>query len=484
MDRTYQKLIRLGIDLTPLGFERRDENIPYFCTPKGASILGWAGVDGIHYCRIRGFGDMIFAVSPMNSPHFVRPIAENFADLLRLLLACGDVALLEQAWQWNAAQFDAAKAEDTQTEEQKNVLQTLATQFSLEPMPDPWRYVTNLQAHFDFSRIRYTEEMDDPDMNPDASCFPKKWGVFYGGGFLSQSANRQRAGKALPIRRQFLWAGHTWVIPAAYVCSKGVVVDFCMQTDGETDVDFLPQLEVNGKTLTAACGFKSVFNASDDATSEAAWVLAHYGLDRATGWHITRTSFAWQGRKPNAVRTISLTLTPQPVPVPGPRFCVHAPGDTLLLQDPTCETVYTLTVLAIERQALQRTCLEDHEYFYPTHYTAIRYTISPEPAAPFQVMDCDAGDHPLAIASPNPLQPEATQGAAIGIIGGADGPAVIVMGACDKTCHTVCSALHFEPEEQDPEWQMVFFEQRYAVFQIDLLPCGEQTVQSDESSGN
>ena len=86
MDRTYQKLIRLGIDLAPLGIERRTENIPYFCTPKGASILGWAGVDGIHYCRIRGFGDMVFAVSPMNAPRFVRPIAENFTSLLRLLL--------------------------------------------------------------------------------------------------------------------------------------------------------------------------------------------------------------------------------------------------------------------------------------------------------------------------------------------------------------------------------------------------------------
>lgn len=63
MDRTYQKLIRLGIDLAPLGIERRTENIPYSCTPKGASILGWAGVDGIHYCRIRGFGDMVLPLA-------------------------------------------------------------------------------------------------------------------------------------------------------------------------------------------------------------------------------------------------------------------------------------------------------------------------------------------------------------------------------------------------------------------------------------
>ena len=473
MDRTYQKLIRLGIDLAPLGIERRTENIPYSCTPKGASILGWAGVDGIHYCRIRGFGDMVFAVSPMNAPRFVRPIAENFTSLLRLLLACGDAALLEQAWQWDAAQFEAARAEDPQTEEQKSVLQTLAAQFSLEPMPDPWQYVTNLQAAFDFSRIRYTEEIDDPDMNPDASWFPKEWKVFYGADFLARSANRQRPGKAVPIRKQFAWAGHTWVIPAVYVCSKGIVVDFCMQSDAGTNVHFEPQLEVNGKTLTAACSFGIVFSPEDDDPSEAAWVLEHYGLDQTTGWQITRAAFAWRSRKPAGIRSVSLTLIPLPVSVPGPHFCVHAPGDTVLLQDPTKETVYTLTVQAIERQTLPQTCFDAHECFYPTHFTAMRYAISPEPAVPFRIADCDEGDRPMPIAPPDPLQPEPSYAAVIGIIGGADGPTVLTLGNSDKACHTVCSALHFEPTDQDPEWQTVFYEQLYAVFQTALLPIDE-----------
>ena len=53
MDRTFQKFLRSGLDLAPLGVERREENLPYFCTPKGAAIFGWAGIDGIHYCLIR-----------------------------------------------------------------------------------------------------------------------------------------------------------------------------------------------------------------------------------------------------------------------------------------------------------------------------------------------------------------------------------------------------------------------------------------------
>ena len=51
---------------------------------------------------------MVFSVSPMNtSPDYVHPVAENFTDFLRLILACGDVAAVEQAWMWNEAQFEA-----------------------------------------------------------------------------------------------------------------------------------------------------------------------------------------------------------------------------------------------------------------------------------------------------------------------------------------------------------------------------------------
>ena len=108
MDKVFQKFLRSGIELSVVGVECREDNNPYFCTPKGASIFGWAGVDGIHFCFVRGFGSMVFSVSPMNSaPDFVHPLANNFADFLRLLLACGDSAALEQAWMWDKAQFEA-----------------------------------------------------------------------------------------------------------------------------------------------------------------------------------------------------------------------------------------------------------------------------------------------------------------------------------------------------------------------------------------
>ena len=125
---TYRQFLKTDADLSPLGVMRVDAPFePYFCTPKGAAIFGWAGVDGIHYCFIRGFGGMVFAVSPMNAaPDCVHPLARDFADFLRLLLACGDAAALEQAWMWTEAQFEEYLREYPPTDEQRAKIEQTA----------------------------------------------------------------------------------------------------------------------------------------------------------------------------------------------------------------------------------------------------------------------------------------------------------------------------------------------------------------------
>ena len=150
MKSIYRKFLECKIDLTSLGIERREEDVTYFCTPKGASIIGWAGVDGIHYCFIRGFGEMVFAISPMNAaPDYVRPLAKSFTDFLRLLLAVGDAGALEQAWQWDAATWERFCEENPPTVEQKKIMDTIAAQMHIRAMTDPWTYIHELQANFD-----------------------------------------------------------------------------------------------------------------------------------------------------------------------------------------------------------------------------------------------------------------------------------------------------------------------------------------------
>ena len=226
--RTYQKFKALPIDHAAIGLEQNDTHVTYYCTPNGAEIIGWAGVDGIHYCTIPEFGEMIFAVSPMNLGDCVHPIARNFEDLLRLLLCCGDMAALEQCYAWNEEQFKAFLTDYPVTREQQAVLDVIRKEFDLEPMEGAFAYVKKLQSEFDVSRIPYTEDYYDPEMNASAPARPAEWKVTYDGGFWDHDGN---AGREVAIGKTFYWGSERWYIPAVYICDKGLVIDFLMEAD-------------------------------------------------------------------------------------------------------------------------------------------------------------------------------------------------------------------------------------------------------------
>ena len=56
-NNVYQKFLKSGISLSPFGIldVGTIDFYPYFCTPKGAKIIGRTGSDGVHYCFVRGF---------------------------------------------------------------------------------------------------------------------------------------------------------------------------------------------------------------------------------------------------------------------------------------------------------------------------------------------------------------------------------------------------------------------------------------------
>ena len=86
----YEKFWNLDIDFSLIGLEKGDEEGGYFCTPIGAKVIGWE-CEGIHYCNIEGFDEMVFAVNPETAEeHYVRPLAKNFEELLSLVLVCKD----------------------------------------------------------------------------------------------------------------------------------------------------------------------------------------------------------------------------------------------------------------------------------------------------------------------------------------------------------------------------------------------------------
>ena len=506
MEWTYRNFTEKSIDLAPLGFEKGAGDETYFCTPKGAKIIGWAGVDGIHYCLIRGFGKMVFAVNPMNvAPNYVHPLARTFSDFLRLLLSSGSCDALEQAWQWDEAQFQAFLADNSPTQEQTAVLEQLAQLTGLVPMEHPWQYLHELQSGFAYDTIQYAEDYYDLDLNPDAPQPPPKWDVSFEGGFWGGS--RGHSGKELPIRKEFDWAEHHWVIPSIYLCGKGIVVDFCMRVepaairnfiekwdltleneserqftqeqqlqldlDNPMRIEFHSLLHLNGKILRPIHGYGTWYNPCLGKRyvpeNEAKRVVEHYGLDLNYAWVIQRSSYPWATKRKPKLRRLSVTMLPDKVSIPGPHFQIRRPGETLVFCHGGQE--YTLTVQEYETQVMDWSRMPETGVENPSHYVAMSYTITPEPpSGVVDIADCNDGDQPRQTPT-DQSQPASTSCAmVVGIFGGADGPTAILYGQQKQgKLHAACSSLHFDTVEQ-VEWRIVFHEQKFEDADFDLIP--------------
>ncbi len=492
----------MNIDTVPLGIEQGENENLYFCTPKGAKIIGWAGVDGIHFCFVRGFGNMVFAISPMNTPgYYVHPLADNFSDFLCLLLACGNTAALEQAHGWSQELFDIFLADNEVTSEQLSVLKNIREKLHLEPMEHPFAYIKQLQAKFDYSKIKFTEDYED-FIPPEPKL--SGWKVYFDGSFQGHSG-RQRAGKELPTNIHFVWNNKVWHIPAIYTCSKGLVVDFCVQIPIESIRAFLkkwnlsienagsdntyekqiqieaedpmkfnisPELTLNGKTIYSSHGCGLSWNPClpEQNVIESEGVLKQYGLDPAYGWVIWRSAFPWSTTRKPRISSLSTALKHNPVAISGPHFNVFAPGECINFTHPTTNVGHTLTVQEYQQQEMPTERFGDETYEYPTHYTAMSYTIYPDLLdGSFSIRDYSSGDRPRKKQT-NPNEPRGSADCvAIGLIGGADSQTAILFGGNEQgKLRVACSTLNFNPVNT-VKWQMVFHEKPCADVTVELI---------------
>lgn len=500
----YQKFKELNINHSAIGLEQNENCETYYCTPKGAEILGWAGVDGIHYCTIPVFGEMIFAVSPMNFGDCVHPIARNFEDLLRMLLYCADIAPLEQCYAWDEEQFKAFLLDYSATEEQQTVLDVIQKEFHLEPMEDTFAYVKKLQAEFDLSQIPYTEDYYDVDMNPAASVEPAQWKVTYDGGFWDHDGD---AGVEIAIGKTFYWGAEKWYIPAVYICDEGLVIDFFMEADPADvkvfiekwdlynedcnhyteeqreqmrrehplKVDFFGKVTCNGHELKQkhGCGLTwlstSCLPPDCIPEPEAKWVLEHYGLDVDKAWSIRRFAYSFEDLcqpEKRGLESLSIRMVRNPEKFTGQHFFTPAVGESVSLTHPLTGQVYMLTVHEVEQQELPEHLFRHPNMEYPTHLIAMRYSLEPDiHDRGFMIQDCAKSDRPQQKERDPNVAFSATS---VGIIGGADGPTGIVLGHNTATHHAVCSALHFEPVEE-VEWRAVFSEKMMDDVDVELI---------------
>ena len=158
----YEKYCQLGIDGRWIGFEKSDMCVEYFCTPIDATVIGWE--NSIHYCFIRGYRDMVFAVNPETCVEkYVYPLAMNFTDFLRLILACGSTTAIEQIIGWSKDQFEEFLHSDDNAmlPEQKSVLDKIRIELKLTPMGNPYEYVKTVQEQHDDSKIKFSNDYYD-----------------------------------------------------------------------------------------------------------------------------------------------------------------------------------------------------------------------------------------------------------------------------------------------------------------------------------
>ena len=164
MDLLYEKYKNLKIDGSWIGLEAGAQT-PYFCTPIGAEIIGWD--NGIHYCFIKGFGDMVFCVNPEPCCDYnVYPIARNFCDFLGLILATGNTNTLQQIIWWDKKRFEDFVNSPEEQEyrvrpEVQGVLSTIRKGIDIAPIDTPFEYIKDLQSNFPYEQIPFSNEYYD-----------------------------------------------------------------------------------------------------------------------------------------------------------------------------------------------------------------------------------------------------------------------------------------------------------------------------------
>lgn len=489
---SYTKFKKSNLDTTCIGLIQSSDNTPYFCTPKGSTIIGWEGVDGVHYCMIPGFDDMVFCVTPMDgAANYVYPIAASFQDFLSLLLACGTTSVLAQiSSMLNVDTYISLTSMEPTTSEQQLLLNELAHHFSLSPMSHPYDYVKALQKDFDYASIPFSKEYYETS-NEELSL-PLEWNVYYGDGFWGHSS-RQRPGTAIEINKRFTWDSDVIYVPALYSCGKGLVIDFCIQVAPKDIEEFLSKwettmesfdlsqelqeqietehplnrnidfsLSLNGKSISSDQSYSMCWNPCVEEgienPPEAKQICDHYQCDPSYGWIFLRVDFPWATKRKVPLRSLSISLNENPRYFAGPHFSFT--DGTVTFIHPVTNIAHTLTIQSCSSEQLPDHAFENDRYDYPSHFQQLTYCLEPdiEPSA-CVVSDTCQGDSPREHSVDNDcITPSCFCG--VSLIGGGDGPTSLFL--CngfpnEKTLHTACSSLYFEAVD-GVEWRVSFYE--------------------------
>lgn len=505
---TYLAYKDKEFDLTAFGLDRCSNAYTYFCTPVGADIFAAPGVDGIHYCMIKGFGELIFAISPSNGVgEFVHPVARNFDDFLRLLLVCDGDAAIEQCWQWSQEQFDKFMGEQEILPATKQAAERLMEQTGLEPMELPYKYIRDLQKSFNYKSISFSEEYYDI-VPPEDLAEPEEilceqpatpWAVYYGENFWADEHEGTPC-EEISFEKHFHWADREWYIPSIYTCDQGLVVDILMRVDAMAFQAFMDRwgvtvenehtfsreqrkemeqenplifhfnakLIVNGVQMPSKHGCSTVYAPSMTEThrEEQLGLIDYYNLDRNACWVMQRSTYPWVEEQITDITTLEVTMRHQPMYLSGPVFEINSSGEAVSFTNPVTGICHKLIVQEFEAQEqhfdfADSKVPETLELEYPSHFHVMSFTLEPDASEKdVRISDCAQGDSPRQKANGRK-----SGAASVGIIFGQKRKD---NSENNDHTHIAVSALHFEPFNS-VKWNVSFKEKQIKELTVVLM---------------
>ena len=321
------------------------------------------------------------------------------------------------------------------------------------------------------------------------------WTVTWDGSLYGQ---RGTPGEEITIGKTFSWGNAYWHIPAIYRFPEGIIIDFCIEVAPEPvrafidkwdllheeqhrytavqrqqiedehplHFDFSAELHLNGTIIPRKSSSSQSWISAECLEMDIPYeceqkdLLDHYHLDPASCWSFHRVKFPHKDG--GDLHGLALHLSVRPTKLPAETIANPKPGDIYHLTHPLTGKPYTLSVCEVEQKAIDPSHLPD-ELEYPTHFTAMTFTLSPDlPDEAFSLRDSKEGD------AARRKDGKTGSAASVGIIGGAVSPVLMVRQPKDEPrLHSACSALRFE--EVPVTWQFCFREKLLEDVSIDLL---------------
>ena len=166
--RTFHEL---DIDFSSIGLEWGGEFIPYFCTPVDAEEVGSIGCDGVHFVLLAG-DERVYCVDPSMGKvgTYVLPVASDLREFLSFVLCCHDANPLSQIYWLTEERFRIFADDEAEARQDDDLaerfaakdaaLAAIAEAFNLTPV-EPYEKVKSLQANFDPSVLKFSDEYYD-----------------------------------------------------------------------------------------------------------------------------------------------------------------------------------------------------------------------------------------------------------------------------------------------------------------------------------